>query len=500
MRNRSSLALASRRAPRLRACPTLAGALLAAGVSLVAADARAGGFELPDNGVRAVGRGGANAVGVSDLTAVHYNPAMLARQAKTFSLMYNHNLVFHEESFQRAPLGDSWGPDLGGRTFEKVEDDETLFPLGGFFAMGSDFGLSNPETGNLMFALSVFGPSAYGKQSWPAYGPQSWMLTETDLLLVYYSLSAAWQSPKGDFGFGATLQWVDMPNMEYELAIDADPKTAVPSDCGTLAPVANEGTCGNTPTHVLGRLTLEDRFAYTAIVGGFWRFHPNVEFAVSGRVIPVEIESKGGVKLDKPELSPEGVKVQLPLTLPMTARGGVRYFDESFDVELDVFWEGWSVIDRYDVAMQGEINAVPVHDLSIQKQWQDTVSIRAGGEYRVLPAVLDVRAGAFVENGAAPDAYSHIDFPSFDRLGLGAGLTWHALDTLDVSAGYMHVFQESRTISEADGKQFQQRPAHPCPEECTDPATGAPIPGVVANAGTFESSFDIVSLGVDFRL
>jgi long-subunit fatty acid transport protein len=118
----------------------------------------------------------------------------------------------------------------------------------------------------------------------------------------------------------------------------------------------------------------------------------------------------------------------------------------------------------------------------------------------VLPDLLDVRAGAFVENGAAPDAYSHIDFPSFDRLGLGAGLTWHAIDSLDVSAGYMHVFQESRTVSEAKGKQFQQRPAHPCPDECKDPATGAPLPGVVANAGTFESSFDIVSLGVDFRL
>lgn len=473
-------------------------------LSLFAAGgAHAGGFELPDNGVRAVGRGGANAVGVSDLTAVHYNPALLARQATMFSALWNHNLVFHSESFQRAPLGDTWGPDLAGRTFEKAEDDESLFPLGGFLALGSDFGLSKragSEIGDFMFAASIYGPSAYGKQVWPAYGPQSWMLTGTDLLLVYYGLTAAWQSPSGDFGFGATLQWVDMPHMEYELAIDADPKTADPADCGTLTPVAGEGTCGNTPNHVLGKLNLKDRFAYTAQVGGFWRVHPNVELAVSGRVVPVKLESEGGVELDKPELSPEGVDVQLPLTLPMTARGGVRYFTETFDVELDAFWENWSVIDQYDVSMQGEINGVPVHDLSIAKEWQDTVSLRLGGEYRVLPEVLDVRAGTFVENGAAPDAYSHIDFPSFDRLGVGAGLTWHALDNLSVSAAYMHIFQESRDVTEADGKQFQQRPAHPCPDECTDPESGAHIPGVVANAGTFEASFDIVSLGVDFKL
>ena len=470
---------------------------------LASGGALAGGFEIPDNGARAVGRGGANAVGAQDLTAVHYNPALLARQAAKLSLMWDHNLVFHHESFQRAPLGDHWGPDNAGRTFDKVEDDETFFPLGGFVSVGSDFGLSKrggSTSGDWMFAASIYGPSSYGKQSWPAYGPQSWMLTEANLIVIYYSLSAAWQAASGDFGFGVTLQWVDMPLMEYELAIDADPKIADPAECGTLAPVALEGTCGNVPTHVLGKLDISDRFAYTAIVGGFWRFMPNWELAVSGRVLPVKFEAKGGVKLDKPELSPEGVDVSLPLTMPVTARGGVRYFQEAFDLELDVFWENWSVIDQYDVAMTGDINAVPVHDLAIAKEWQDTVSVRLGGEYHVLPKTLDVRAGGFVENGAAPDNYSHIDFPSFDRLGLGLGATWHALENLDLTFGYMHVFQESRTVSEADGKQFQQRPPHPCPEECTDPATGALVPGVVANAGTFDTRFDIVSLGVDFRL
>lgn len=462
----------------------------------------AGGFEIPDNGVRAVGRGGANAVGASDLTAAHYNPALLARNPKTLSLMWDQNLVFHSSSFQRAALDESWGAGGAGRTFEKVEDEESLFPLGGFLSAGSDFGLSDPEIGNLMFALSVYGPSGIGKQTWPAYGPQSWMLTETDQLLVYYSLSAAWQHRSGDFGFGVTLQWVDMPRMKYALAIDADVKQAQDEDdipdpeCGMISPVAGEGTCGLPPTHVVGELDLKDRFAYTAIVGGFWRFLPNFEVAVAGRVIPVNLEGEGGINLDKPELETKAVSVNLPLTLPMQARGGVRYFQERFDVELDVFWENWSAIDKYDVAMDGEINTVAVHDLSIEKQWQDTVSVRLGGEFKAIPDTLDARAGLFVENGAAPDAYSHLDFASFDRLGVGAGLTWQLPWTdLDLSVGYMHIFQEDRTVTEAKGKQYQQRPTHPCPEEC-----GGTFQGVVANAGRFESSYDILSLGIDYRL
>lgn len=471
---------------------TPAGVLALAALSSIPALARAGGFELPDNGVRSIGRGGANAVGVEDLTAVHYNPALLARQHGKLSLMWDHNLVFHDESYRRAALGDGWGKDAG-TSFDTVKDGETLFPLGAFVSVGSDFGLSDGHD-DVMFAASVYGPSAYGKQSWPGYGPQSWMLTETNLILLYYSLSAAWQR-EGKYGIGATVQWVDMPTMQYELAIDSDPTTPDPSKVGSLQPIPEKATGTTAPTHLLAKLDLKDHTAFTAIVGGFWRFHPNLEIAVAGRILPIKLEGKGGVKLDHPELSPEGVKVSLPFTLPMMARGGIRYFTDVFDVELDAFWEGWSALERYDVAMKGQINGVDVKDLAIEKQWQDTVSLRLGGAYKVLPGVLDLRAGSFVENGAAPDAYSHIDFPSFDRLGVGGGLTWHVDGTaLDLSLGYMHIFQEDRTVSELEGKQFQQRPLHPCPEECGG------LSGVVANAGTFQTSFDILSLGIDYRL
>ena len=462
------------------------------GVFISASTARAGGFEIPDNGVRAVGRGGANAVGVDDLTAVQYNPALLARQHGKLSLMWDHNLVFHNESFKRATLSDGWGKDAG-TSFDKVSDKDTFFPLGAFVSGGSDFGLSD-ETDQFMFAASIFGPSAYGKQDWPGYGPQSWMLTETNLLMLYYSVSAAWQH-NDTFGVGITAQWVDMPKMEYELAIDSDPTTPDPSKVGSLQPIPEKATGTTAPTHLLGKLDLKDRFAPTAILGAFWRPAPHVDIAASGRVIPVKLVGRGGVKLDHPELSPEGVKVSLPLTLPMTARGGVRYFEDTWDVELDAFWENWSAIERYDVAMRGQINGVDVKDMRIEKQWQDTVSIRLGGQYKVLPGVLDLRAGSFVENGAAPKNYSHIDFPSFNRLGLGTGLTWHIQDTgLDLSAGYMHIFQEDRSVSEAGGKQFQQRPLHPCPAECGG------LSGVVANAGDFQTKFDILSFGLDYRL
>jgi long-subunit fatty acid transport protein len=443
--------------------------------------ARAGGFELPDNGVRAVGRGGATAVGAQDLTAVHYNPAVLARQSAKVAVMWHHNLVFHQSTFDRATLAEGWGPAYGGAEFESASDRESLFPLGGFLSVGSNFGLQDT-----MLALSVYGPSSVGKQDWEDYGPHSFMMTEADMLLVYYSASAAWQSRTGDFGFGATLQYVDMPKLQYELILDSDAS-------GTLTPVPEDTTVGDTTTHLAGKLDLADRTGFTALVGAFWRPIRNLELGVSGRILPIKLEAEGGVILDKPELSPEGLEVKLPLTMPLQARGGVRWVEERFDVELDVFWENWSVIERYEVSMAGKINGQEVEDLVIEKQWNDTVSVRLGGDYRVVPEVLDVRVGGFWENGAAPEAYSHIDFPSFDRVGLGAGLTYHLSDSgVAISAAYMHVFQEERTVTEAYGKTFQQRPLTPCPQECGG------LSGVVANAGKFTTNFDIVSLGLDF--
>ncbi len=456
-----------------------------AATSLAPLAALAGGFELPDNGARAVGRGGATAVGAMDLTAAHYNPAMLAPQAAKLSAMWHHNLVFHESTFTRAPLAEGWGPAYGGTRSESVSDAETLFPLGAFVSLGSSFGLKDT-----MFALSAYGPSSVGKQDWPSYGPQSFMMTEADLLLMYYSASAAWQAPSGDFGVGVTLQYVDMPKMQYELVLDSDAS-------GTLTPVPEDTTAGSTTTQLAGKLDLKDRAGGTAIVGAFWRPLPQLQLGLSGRVVPIKLEAEGGVILDKPELSPEGLTVKLPLTMPMQARGGVRWVDDLFDVELDVFWENWSVIERYDVSMNGEINGLPVDDLVIEKQWSDTVSVRLGGDVRVVPDVLDLRAGGFWENGAAPNDYSHIDFPSFDRVGLGGGLTYHlghlGAPGFALSAAYMHIFQEDRDVSEARGKTFQQRPLTPCPDECGG------YSGVVANAGHFETSFDIVSVGLDYR-
>lgn len=471
------------RAVKTRRLSALKAAGLAAICTLAApAIAHAGGFEFPDVGSRAVGRGGAYVAGAADLTALHYNPGALAKQRGT-TILYNHNVVFHDTRFQRAPLSAAWGDDAG-TTFPEVRDGRKLFGLNPFLVVASDFGLQN-----WTFAAGLHGPSAVGAHDYPDYGPQSFMLTEMNVLLAYYSLAAAWKL-RDVFGIGVTLQYVDMISMKYALVTDS---TLVPD----LHPVPDAGDTSSPSAQLVTELELKDRFSGTAIVGLWYRPHRRVEVGLASRVVPVFLKAKGGLNTDKQTLVSDEVNVELPMTLPAIVRGGVRYIHavddrEWFDLELAAQYENWSVIDAFDLKFDGQISGMPIQDLSIQKRWKDTVSVRLGGDYNALPPYLTVRAGGFWESAAMRENYSHLDFPSFMRGGIGAGLTG-GYKGIYLTVGYMHIFQEDREVSEASGKQFQERPLRPCPDGC------AGASGVPANAGTFTSQFDLLSLGLEIR-
>ena len=206
----------------------LLGALVVCAALAAAPTTLAGGFEVGENGARAVGRGGAYTVGVKDLTAIQHNPGALARiEGSRFA--WHHNLIFSQSSFSRHTLDPGWLGD-GGTEFETVRNSEDFFWLGGFLAASIDIGdfTDAKYVEDLTIALGVYGPPSVGKQDWPDYGPQSFMFTESDLILVYYSLALSWQMPD-TFGVGLTAQWVDLQKMQYELVVDSAPTTGASS-------------------------------------------------------------------------------------------------------------------------------------------------------------------------------------------------------------------------------------------------------------------------------
>ena len=154
------------------------------------------------------------------------------------------------------------------------------------------------------------------------------------------------------------------------------------------------------------------------------------------------------------------------------------------------------MVKSFDLNLDGYIHLANVEspDLSLAKRWKDTLSVRLGTSINIIRE-LTLSFGSYYESGSVPDGYESLDFLSFDRVGLAFGLATR-VGPVRISAGYSHVWQEDRRVSELEGKYFQIRPLDSCPENCDD---GAGWSGVPVNAGLFKTSYDMLSAAFDVQ-
>jgi long-chain fatty acid transport protein len=179
--------------------------LVLAGASCVfgAKQAHAGGFELPDQGAQALGRGGAFVAKADDSTALYYNPAGLARQRGT-KLQFSGNVQLHSFTFTRAgaypDADDAEDTPWGQQSFPTMRNAGPPFLLP--MVLGTtDFGYFD----RLTLGFGVFGPSAIGNRTFQlgiqgAPAPSRYDAVQSKSSILYPSLG---------LGFRVT-RWLDI--------------------------------------------------------------------------------------------------------------------------------------------------------------------------------------------------------------------------------------------------------------------------------------------------
>jgi hypothetical protein len=202
-----------------------------------------------------------------------------------------------------------------------------------------------------------------------------------------------------------------------------------------------------------------------------------------------------------------GVRFALPRTDLVGADGPVTvpaHLREWFDVELAFFYESSGLVDKMSMKVKGQVPlgrevgqatvlrpAGPGDDPStegvfnIRRGWEDCWSLRIGGDVNLWKGRITLSAGGFYDKGAAPPAYSRLDYMAFDRWGLSTGFVFRVWK-LDLKISYVHMFYPEREVTTGEIRHLQ--------------GTGDPDNAQTINNGTYSAAIDVFALGVLIRI
>jgi long-subunit fatty acid transport protein len=466
-----------------------------------------GGYYSGALGARGAGRGGAVVASTDDVGAVEVNPAGLAK-ANGNIVQLGNIFSYNGYAYTRDTTKD-WG-DFDQQTgqpkevsFKRVTNGKPWQALDPFLGVASKLGLRD-----FTFALAAYAPPGIAALDFPQSGGQRYAMVSREVMFLKYVGSVAWNY-QDVFGVGVSAQWIHVPRLRYSLVIDGS----------VFAQSVHPVSSGYD---IMTTMNGSSLFTFNAVLGAWFRPVSAVEFALSGQVVPTNIVAKANLTVDpigsdigrvtllRGSTPANDVTVTLPL--PMLFRGGVRYRNlsgtrEVFDVELDVEYQTWSRVNRFTIETRGlqarsQGETIPLDTITIDKHWKDTIAVRLGGDYAVIPSQLTLRAGGYYETAVADPAYASVDFPGGPQVGGGLGASVF-FGPLELAFAYHLRVQPGVYVSEKNARGYQQVPGSPCIEPYTDTSKcnanflGQPSPAI--NAGSYSAASHILAIDFLYR-
>ena len=449
-----------------------------------------GGFDIPDQGTQALGRGAAFVAKADDATAIYYNPAGLARQRGTH-LLVNGSLSLASFQFQRSgqfPDNPSNpATPWGGTPFPLVRNSggPALTP---FVAVTTDFGMYD----RLTVAAGVYSAPMVGNRTFPYALGGSPAASRYD----FVQSRATFLYPTASLGYRVT-RWFDVGVSAHVVLGRYDQSWVSYIDTGQCPNVEYQ-PCDSRSTLNATAVTV------AATVGAMLRPSKNFSIGMTFHT-PTTIRATGTLTSSQPANFSGQVGSGAAIvssTLPWTARFGIRYIEmdhtfEVYDIELDATYEAWGAAQGQGVRVRassfgslGDIDALMVHG------YKNTYGVRAGGAYnfKALGGVLSLRAGGYFDSPATDYAYTRVDYDTLAKIAgtIGVG---YKIGLFGIDFGYAAVASIPRLVGQGKGEVYPLNLGQ----------GGRPVDGLGGlldpiNEGSYRGFTHILSLGIGIAL
>lgn len=550
---------------------------VATAIFCAASPALANGLELLPGGTESVSRGGAVAARPVDGMALIQNPAGLAFMSGQ-AIMLDVDTPIHHMCFDpygyygwgvytaaRSEFGDplATGPGSYATTpLPKVCNSARPVPLPQLAYVRKL--TSRISIGAGFIAPTVISGLQYGGTDGTIQTPQGPRPTPTRYSLV---------QQQGEFALdpviGAAFRFARSfaAGMSFQVFMIKAKATAVQNLFGGTQPATDALVNVESQDYFVPAITLSTHYRPIEALNFVAAFRWIDAFDGSGTV---DYQTNtyhagalhGPVPYDNPPIALSKVVVRQPWELTLGARYAAPLSEhigslgdpmdtELWDVEVDGTYYLNAQASTSDISIGHDVTLVTrsadgppgtttVKDLgqfSIDRHLQNSVAIRAGGSFSLLPREVLLQAGGFFETRGVDAAYADIDTFAFQRIGTGLGAVFR-VGHFDFKVGYSHIFSETIDLAPPPHQNVEQaKPGDPrsgfdmriggsfaadgtrtggtvvrdpsAPSASQADAVAAKTqqaavatrnqPNRVMNAGKFTASFDVVSVGATYH-